>query len=79
LESPFLLFSFPARSAAGNLTGLSQSGFFVGDDMQTPALQAQLDWITTGEFNPDQFTGDDRKAYNEAASAILRQWDNQNK
>ena len=45
--------------------------------MQTPALQAQLDWITTGEFNPDQFTGDDRKAYNEAASAILRQWDNQ--
>lgn len=45
--------------------------------MKTPAAQAQLDWITTGEFRPDQFTGQEREQYNEAAAAILRQWDAQ--
>ena len=39
-------------------------------------IKAQIDWASVGEFNPDQFTGDARKAYNEAAAQIERQWEN---
>lgn len=45
--------------------------------MSNAAAQAMLDWATLGEFRPEQFEGDDRKAYNEAAKRIERQWDNE--
>ena len=43
----------------------------------TPRLAAQLDWMTVGEFSPEQYQGDERKEYEEEAARIERQWDNQ--
>lgn len=43
----------------------------------TPRLAAQFDWMTVGAFSPEQFTGDERKEYEEEAARIERQWDNQ--
>lgn len=42
-----------------------------------PALAAQLDWMTQGHFNPEQFEGEQRKAYEQEAARIEQQWDNQ--
>ncbi|MGS0735522.1 hypothetical protein ACVBEG_02950 [Pseudomonas sp. GG8] len=43
----------------------------------TPAEAAQLHWRVEGEFHPLQFTGDQRKEYEDEAARIERQWDNQ--
>lgn len=43
----------------------------------SPAMAAQIDWMTVGAFSPDRFTGEQRKEYEEAARRIQRQWDNQ--
>lgn len=43
----------------------------------TPRLAAQFDWMTVGAFSPEQFTGDERREYEEEAARIERQWDNQ--
>lgn len=43
----------------------------------TPAYKARLDWAILGEFRPDQFTGEDRKQYEDEAMNISKQWDNQ--
>lgn len=40
-------------------------------------VAAQLDWASQGQFNPDQFDGDQRKAYEQEAARIEQQWDNQ--
>ena len=45
--------------------------------MNTPQLTAQLDWMTVGAFDPEQFQRDQRKEYEEEALKIERQWDNQ--
>lgn len=45
--------------------------------MNSPVLAAQLDWMQTGEFRPEQFTGDQREQYEAEAARIQRQWDNQ--
>lgn len=44
---------------------------------QSPAMAAQLDWVTQGQFNPDQFDGDQRRLYEQEAARIEQQWDNQ--
>lgn len=43
----------------------------------SPAMTAQLDWMKVGAFSPEQFTGDQRKEYEDEARRIQRQWDNQ--
>ncbi|WP_177323380.1 hypothetical protein [Pseudomonas sp. M47T1] len=43
----------------------------------TPRLAAQLDWMQVGAFSPEQFTGDERKEYEDEARKIEREWDNQ--
>ncbi|WLI32900.1 hypothetical protein [Pseudomonas sp. FP818] len=43
----------------------------------SPKLAAQLDWRMVGAFSPDQFTGEQRKEYEDEARRIQRQWDNQ--
>ncbi|QOQ78339.1 hypothetical protein IMF22_05190 [Pseudomonas poae] len=43
----------------------------------SPAMAAQLDWMTAGAFSPERFTGDQRKEYEDEARRIQRQWDNQ--
>ncbi len=43
----------------------------------TPRLAAQLDWMTVGSFLPEQYQGDERKEYEDEASRIERQWDEQ--
>ncbi|MBP5948503.1 MULTISPECIES: hypothetical protein [Pseudomonas] len=43
----------------------------------SPAMSAQLDWMTVGAFSPERFTGDQRKEYEDEARRIQRQWDNQ--
>jgi hypothetical protein len=43
----------------------------------SPRLTAQLDWKTVGSFSPEQFSGDERKEYEDEAAHIERQWDNQ--
>lgn len=45
--------------------------------MSTPRLTAQLDWMTVGAFEPEQFSGADRKEYEDEAGRIQRQWDAQ--
>ncbi|EPL03919.1 hypothetical protein [Pseudomonas sp. CF161] len=40
-------------------------------------MTAHFDWKSEGAFSPEQFTGDERKEYEEAARRIQRQWDNQ--
>jgi len=45
--------------------------------MSSPRMTAQLDWATVGAFSPEQFTGEQRKEYEEEASRIEREWDNQ--
>jgi hypothetical protein len=45
--------------------------------MNTPRLTAQLDWMTVGAFDPEQFQGDERREYEDEALKIERQWDNQ--
>jgi hypothetical protein len=40
-------------------------------------MTAQLDWATVGAFSPEQFTGEQRKEYEDEAARIERQWDNQ--
>lgn len=39
--------------------------------------QAWLDWSQTGEFSDSRYDGEAKKAYNDAAETIQRQWDNQ--
>ncbi|MCP6691313.1 hypothetical protein [Pseudomonas donghuensis] len=43
----------------------------------SPRLAAQLDWKTVGAFSPDQFSGEQRKEYEDEAARLERQWDNQ--
>lgn len=43
----------------------------------SPTTAAQLDWRMVGEFNPDRFTGEQRKEYEDEARRIQQQWDNQ--
>lgn len=43
----------------------------------TPAVAAQLDWLTLGEFTPERFQGEQRAEYEAARAVIERQWDNQ--
>lgn len=43
----------------------------------TPRLAAQIDWMTVGSFLPEQYQGDERKEYEDEASRIEWQWDNQ--
>lgn len=43
--------------------------------MSTPRMAAHLDWAQVGSFAPDQFTGDDRKEYEEEARLIEREFD----
>ncbi|WLG54039.1 hypothetical protein PSH77_15190 [Pseudomonas extremorientalis] len=43
----------------------------------SPAMAAQLDWMTVGAFSPERFTGEQRKDYEDEARRIQRQWDNQ--
>jgi len=42
----------------------------------SPAVAAQLDWMTLGEFWPERFQGDARRQYEEAAARIEREFDN---
>ncbi|WP_321354621.1 hypothetical protein [Pseudomonas extremaustralis] len=44
---------------------------------KSPKLAAQIDWMMVGAFSPDQFTGEQRKEYEDEALRIQRQWDNQ--
>jgi len=41
-----------------------------------PALAAQIDWMMQGQFNPDQFDGEQRRLYEQEAARIEQQWDN---
>ncbi|MBJ2237030.1 hypothetical protein JFT61_19645 [Pseudomonas fluorescens] len=43
----------------------------------SPAMTARVDWMKVGAFSPEQFTGDQRKEYEDEARRIQRQWDNQ--
>lgn len=43
----------------------------------SPAVAAQFDWRTLGEFWPERFQGEQRKQYEEEAARIERQRDNQ--
>lgn len=43
----------------------------------TPEYQAQLDWVILGEFKPEQYQGEERIRYENAANQINKQWDNQ--
>jgi hypothetical protein len=43
----------------------------------SPAVAAQLDWMTLGAFTPEQFDGEQRKQYEDEAARIERQWDDQ--
>lgn len=43
----------------------------------SPAVAAQLDWMTVGSFDPDRFEGEQRRQYEHEAARIERQWDNQ--
>lgn len=45
--------------------------------MNTPRMTAQMDWATVGAFLPEQFTGEQRKEYEEEQARIEREWDNQ--
>jgi len=43
----------------------------------SPAAAAQFDWITLGEFWPEQFHDpEQRRQYQEAAARIEREFDN---
>ncbi|MGP5476869.1 hypothetical protein [Pseudomonas helleri] len=43
----------------------------------SPAMAAQIDWATVGEFCPDRFVGEARNEYEDEARRIQQQWDNQ--
>lgn len=43
----------------------------------SPATAARFDWMNEGAFSPERFTGEQRKEYEDEASRIQRQWDNQ--
>lgn len=43
----------------------------------SPAMVAQHDWRTVGAFSPEQFTGLQRKEYEDEARRLQQQWDNQ--
>jgi len=43
----------------------------------SPRLAAQFDWMTVGAFSPEQFSGEQRKEYEDEARRIEQQWDNQ--
>lgn len=43
----------------------------------SPAMAAQMDWISEGQFTPERYQGEQRKQYEEARKRIERQWDNQ--
>jgi len=43
----------------------------------SPRFTAQFDWATVGTFSPEQFTGEQRKEYEDEARRIQQQWDNQ--
>ncbi|SNS16581.1 hypothetical protein [Pseudomonas segetis] len=42
----------------------------------TPAVAAQYDWMTQGEFWPERFQGEQRKQYEQEQQRIQREWDN---
>lgn len=43
----------------------------------SPRLAAHFDWVQVGAFSPEQFSGEQRKEYEDEAARIERQWDNQ--
>jgi hypothetical protein len=45
--------------------------------MNSPRMTAQLDWATVGAFSPEQFTGEQRREYEDEAARIEREWDRQ--
>lgn len=45
--------------------------------MNTPLMAAQIDWATVGAFSPEQFSGEQRKEYEDEALRLEQQWDNQ--
>lgn len=44
----------------------------------SPAMTAQLDWVMTGSFDPEQFSGDERKEYEAERQRIEREYDERN-
>jgi hypothetical protein len=42
-----------------------------------PALAAHIDWMKQGQFNPEQFDGEQRRLYEQEAARIEQQWDHQ--
>lgn len=45
--------------------------------MSAPRMAAHIDWMQVGAFSPEQYTGDQRKEYEDEAARIEREWDNQ--
>jgi hypothetical protein len=43
----------------------------------TPAIAAHIDLMKQGQFNPEQFDGEQRRLYEQEAARIEQQWDNQ--
>jgi len=43
--------------------------------MSTPRMAAHLDWALIGAFTPEQYTGDERKEYEDEARKIEREFD----
>ena len=43
----------------------------------SPKEAARSDWLSTGEFAPEKYQGDDRREYEDEAARIERQWDYQ--
>lgn len=46
--------------------------------MSNPRMTAHLDWAQVGAFTPEQYTGDERKEYEDEARKIEREWDSHN-
>lgn len=46
-------------------------------EQASPALAARMDWMSTGEFMPEQFQGEQRQQYEAEAARIEQQRDNQ--
>ncbi|MEH6483074.1 MULTISPECIES: hypothetical protein [Pseudomonas] len=42
-----------------------------------PAVAAQYDWMTQGEFKPERYQGEQRRQYEQEQQRIEREWDNQ--
>ncbi len=43
--------------------------------MSNPRMAAHLDWAQVGAFTPEQYTGDERKEYEDEARMIEREFD----